>query len=163
CMDAILVGIGTVRADDPLLTARPPGPRAPVRIVLDSRGSLPADCQLVRTAREVPVLVATAGPVVRAEELRALGCEVLPLPAADGRTDVPAVLGELGRRRMTNLLVEGGSSVLGSFLDAQEIDEVHVYISPRLAGGADARTPIGGRGVERLAEAIKLSEWQVEI
>jgi diaminohydroxyphosphoribosylaminopyrimidine deaminase/5-amino-6-(5-phosphoribosylamino)uracil reductase len=162
-MDAILVGLGTVRADDPLLTARPPGPRTPVRIVLDSRGSLPADCQLVRTAREVPVLVATAGPAMRADELRGLACEVLSLPAAEGRTDVLALLDELGRRRMTNLLVEGGSSVLGSFLDAQEIDEVHVYISPRLAGGAEARTPIGGRGVERMAEALKLAEWQVEI
>jgi diaminohydroxyphosphoribosylaminopyrimidine deaminase/5-amino-6-(5-phosphoribosylamino)uracil reductase len=162
-MDAILVGIGTVRADDPLLTARPPGPRTPVRIVFDSRGSLPADCQLVRTAREVPVLVATAGPVRRAEELRALGCEVLSLPAAEGRTDMLALLDELGRRRMTNLLVEGGSSVLGSFLDAQEIDEVHVYVSPRLAGGAEARTPLGGRGVERITKALKLAEWQVEI
>jgi diaminohydroxyphosphoribosylaminopyrimidine deaminase / 5-amino-6-(5-phosphoribosylamino)uracil reductase len=164
-MDAILVGIGTVRADDPLLTVRPPGPRTPVRVVLDSRGSLPAASQLARTARAVPVLLAAAGalPEPRQQELRALGCEVLAVLAAAGRPDVTALLGELGRRRMTNVLVEGGSAVLGSFLDAGQIDEVHVFVAPRLAGGAEARTPVGGRGVERIAEALPLADWSVEV
>jgi diaminohydroxyphosphoribosylaminopyrimidine deaminase / 5-amino-6-(5-phosphoribosylamino)uracil reductase len=61
---------------------------------------------------------------------------------------------------MTNVLVEGGSEVLGSFLDAGEIDEVHVFIAPRLAGGAAARTPLGGRGVGHIAEALRLAEWR---
>jgi diaminohydroxyphosphoribosylaminopyrimidine deaminase/5-amino-6-(5-phosphoribosylamino)uracil reductase len=79
-----------------------------------------------------------------------------------GVSGLPALLSELGRRRMTNLLVEGGSSVLGSFLDAGAIDEVHVFIAPRLAGGAEARTPIAGRGVECIADALALRDWQIE-
>jgi diaminohydroxyphosphoribosylaminopyrimidine deaminase/5-amino-6-(5-phosphoribosylamino)uracil reductase len=154
-MDAIVVGIGTVLADDPLLTARPPGPRTPVRVALDHRGRTPASSQLAQTARETPTWIVTAGE--SAPALAALGCEVLPFP------DVAALLDEMGRRRLTNVLVEGGAGVLGSFLEAREIDEVHVFIAPRLAGGAGARTPIGGRGVEKMAEALALAEWQVEL
>jgi diaminohydroxyphosphoribosylaminopyrimidine deaminase/5-amino-6-(5-phosphoribosylamino)uracil reductase len=163
-MDAIVVGIGTVLADDPLLTARPPGPRTPVRIVLDSHCRLPLTSHLATTARQAPVLVVTAGAEAReqARAVQALGCELLPLTDEGGRPGVGALLDELGRRRMTNLLVEGGSDVLGSFLDAGEIDEVHVFVAPRLAGGKEARTPVGGRGEARIADALGLNEWRVE-
>ena len=63
---------------------------------------------------------------------------------------------------MTNVLIEGGSEVLGSFLDAKSIDEVHAFIAPRLAGGADAKSPVGGRGVAKIAEALRLATWQIE-
>jgi diaminohydroxyphosphoribosylaminopyrimidine deaminase/5-amino-6-(5-phosphoribosylamino)uracil reductase len=163
-MDSIVVGIGTALADDPLLTARPPGPRTPVRIVLDSRGRLPATSQLARTASEVPTLVVTAEGLAEeaAAPLRDAGCEVLALPAEGGRPRLDALLNELGRRRFTNLLVEGGSEVLGSFLDAGVIQEVYVFIAPRLAGGKAARTPVGGAGVRAVADALVLSEWQAE-
>jgi diaminohydroxyphosphoribosylaminopyrimidine deaminase/5-amino-6-(5-phosphoribosylamino)uracil reductase len=162
-MDAVLVGVGTALADDPRLTARPPGPRTAARVVLDSHGRLPTTSQLVRTAREVPTVVATAtAPPAPAAQLHAAGCEVLTVPAADGRPDVGALLTELGRRRMTNVLVEGGAAVLGSFLDAGAIDEVHVFIAPRLAGGAGALTPVGGRGVEKIAQALELTECHAE-
>jgi diaminohydroxyphosphoribosylaminopyrimidine deaminase/5-amino-6-(5-phosphoribosylamino)uracil reductase len=163
-MDAIVVGIGTALADNPRLTARPPGPRTATRIVLDSRGRLPADGLLATTAREAPVLVVTTATAAQAvRPLQSLGCEWLALPAEAGRPTVPALLDELGRRRMTNVLIEGGSAVLGSFLDAGAVDEVHVFIAPRLAGGVEAKTPIGGRGVERIAEALSLREWRVEL
>jgi diaminohydroxyphosphoribosylaminopyrimidine deaminase/5-amino-6-(5-phosphoribosylamino)uracil reductase len=164
-MDAVIVGIGTALADDPRLTARPPGPRTAVRVILDSQCRLPAESVLAKTAREAPTLVAaTAGaPPERVAALRALGCEVLTPPAADGRTDVKALLAELGRRRMTNVLLEGGAGVLGAFLDAGVIDEVHVFVAPLLAGGAGARTPVGGRGVEKIAEALRLAETRVEV
>jgi diaminohydroxyphosphoribosylaminopyrimidine deaminase/5-amino-6-(5-phosphoribosylamino)uracil reductase len=88
---------------------------------------------------------------------------VLSFPTdADNKLSVPALLDELGRRRMTNLLVEGGAAVLGSFLDARALDEVHVFIAPRLIGGAGARSPVGGAGVEKVAEALKLTHWNVE-
>jgi diaminohydroxyphosphoribosylaminopyrimidine deaminase/5-amino-6-(5-phosphoribosylamino)uracil reductase len=154
-MDAIVVGIGTVLADDPLLTARPPGPRTAVRVVLDHRGRTPAASQLAQTAREAPTWIVTAHEP--APHLSALGCEVSSI------ANVAALLDEMGRRRMTNVLVEGGAGVLGSFLDAREIDEVHVFLSPRLAGGLDAKTPIGGRGVERIADALALTEWGTQI
>jgi diaminohydroxyphosphoribosylaminopyrimidine deaminase/5-amino-6-(5-phosphoribosylamino)uracil reductase len=145
------------------LTARPPGPRTAVRVVLDSHARLPLESALVRTAREVPTVVATAAaPPALAALLHAAGCEVLTLPAKGGRPDIDALLAELGRRRMTNVLVEGGAAVLGAFLDAGAVDEAHVFIAPRLAGGAAALTPVGGRGVEKIAQALTLTECQVE-
>jgi diaminohydroxyphosphoribosylaminopyrimidine deaminase / 5-amino-6-(5-phosphoribosylamino)uracil reductase len=164
-MDAVIVGIGTALADDPQLTARPPGPRTAVRIILDSNCRLSVGSALAKTAREVPTLVAatTEAPSERVTALRALGCEVLTLPAANGHTDVKSLLAELGRRRFTNVLVEGGSAILGAFHDAGAIDEVHVFIAPRLVGGAEARTPIGGKGVEKIAKALALTEMRVEV
>jgi diaminohydroxyphosphoribosylaminopyrimidine deaminase/5-amino-6-(5-phosphoribosylamino)uracil reductase len=97
-----------------------------------------------------------------AEVLEGLGCEILRLPSQNGRPDVGALLEELGRRRMTNVLVEGGAALLGSFLDAGAIDEVHVFIAPRLIGGVEAKGPIGGLGVATLAEALTFSEWASE-
>jgi diaminohydroxyphosphoribosylaminopyrimidine deaminase/5-amino-6-(5-phosphoribosylamino)uracil reductase len=163
-MDAIVVGIGTVLADNPRLTARPPGPRTPMRIVLDTHCRLPPTSELARTARETPVLVVTGDESVRehASRLQALGCGWLPLPLRETRPCLNTLLEELGRKRLTNVLVEGGSEVLGSFLDIGEIDEVHVFITSRLAGGAKAKTAVGAHGVDRLADALKLAWWQGE-
>jgi diaminohydroxyphosphoribosylaminopyrimidine deaminase/5-amino-6-(5-phosphoribosylamino)uracil reductase len=161
-MDAIIIGIGTALSDNPLLTARPPGPRTPCRIVLDVQGRLPVASQLVSTARETPTLIATGAEGERIELLREAGCEILALPSAEGNIDVKALLAELGRRRWTNVLVEGGAAVLGSFLDARAIDEVHVFIAPRLLGGSAAKTAIGGHGIGKVAEALALAQWGVE-
>jgi diaminohydroxyphosphoribosylaminopyrimidine deaminase/5-amino-6-(5-phosphoribosylamino)uracil reductase len=162
-VDAILTGIGTALADDPQLTARPPGPRTAARVVLDSQGRLPPQSRLAAGAREVPVIVATASAAPeRVAALRACGCEVLSLPAADGRVELDGLLAEMGRRRFTNVLVEGGGGVLGSFLDRGAIDEVHAFIAPFLAGGSAAVTPVAGRGVERIADAVRLAEWCFE-
>lgn len=175
-MDAILVGIGTALADDPLLTARPPGPRTPLRIVLDSRGRLPLESQLVRTAHEVPLLVVC---VDASDEFRdtiaSAGGEVLLLPntihgdgnptdVVDGmklrenRVCLRSFLEELGRRRLTNLLIEGGGHVLGSFRDLDLIDAYHVDIAPIVIGGQSALSPVLGVGSELLP-----SPWEVTI
>ena len=164
-MDGILVGMGTVLADDPLLTARPVGPRTPVRIVLDSQARLPLNSQLVRTAGESPVLVfvTSAAPADRVLALEAAGGEVVSVPADEHtHPDVTACLHELGRRRLTNLLVEGGSSVLGSFFDRRLIDEVHVFVAPRLIGGSAARSPLGGEGLTSPDLSATLTGLRVE-
>jgi diaminohydroxyphosphoribosylaminopyrimidine deaminase/5-amino-6-(5-phosphoribosylamino)uracil reductase len=163
-MDAILAGIGTVLADNPQLTARPPGPRTPARIVFDSLGRIHDDSILVQTARTTPTIVAATEriPEARRATLQGHGCEVMVLPALQGRTDVDGLLAELGRRRFTNVLVEGGSGVFGSLLDARAIDEFHVFIAPRLVGGSAATSAIGGHGVDRMSEALRLSEWRHE-
>jgi diaminohydroxyphosphoribosylaminopyrimidine deaminase/5-amino-6-(5-phosphoribosylamino)uracil reductase len=163
-MDGILVGIGTVLADDPRLTVRPPGPRTPSRIVLDSRGRIPLDCQLVRTAREVPTVIFTTAAMVASTrtELTTRGCGIEVVAGAE-RLDPNAVLRRLGQLCFTNLLVEGGSAVLGSFLDTRLIDEVHVFVAPILAGGHDALTPLGGYGFDRIADAWRLADVQVDI
>jgi diaminohydroxyphosphoribosylaminopyrimidine deaminase/5-amino-6-(5-phosphoribosylamino)uracil reductase len=160
-MDAIVAGIGTVLADNPQLTARPPGPRTPVRIVLDSQGRIPDDSILVQTARITPTILAATErmPETKRKVLQGHGCEVLILPEFQGRVGVDALLTELGRRRFTHVLVEGGSGVFGAFLDAAAFDEFHVFLAPLLAGGATATSAVGGQGVEKMAEALRLSEW----
>jgi len=140
--DGVCVGVGTVLADDPLLTDRRPAARAdrqPARIVLDSGVRLPADCRLVKTARACPVMLATTpkglaqGPM-RAEALRGAGVEIMELAADEaGRVSLPALLDELGRRQHTRLLVEGGAEVLAGFIFAGLADEVLAFVSPRAA------------------------------
>ena len=163
-MDAIVVGIGTVLADDPLLTARPPGSRMAARIILDSSLRFPADSRLAKSARDAPVWIATAAGAAqdRASAFRQLGCEVFPIDAVGGKVSVSALLSELGKRQFTNVLVEGGAKVLGSFLDADAIDEVHAFIAPCLVGGDSAKTPVGGQGVARLGDALRLIDWHTE-
>jgi diaminohydroxyphosphoribosylaminopyrimidine deaminase/5-amino-6-(5-phosphoribosylamino)uracil reductase len=164
-MDAIVAGIGTVLADNPQLTARPPGPRTPARVILDSQGRIHDDAVLVQTARVTPTILAATQrlPDVRRAALQSLGCEVLILPEHQGHVSVEALLAELGRRRFTNVLVEGGSGVFGAFLDASSFDELHVFMAPRLAGGATATSAVGGAGVQHMAEARRLAEWRYEI
>lgn len=165
-MDAIIVGIGTVLADDPLLTARPPGPRVAMRVVLDSAARLPIDSQLVRTAaRDAPVLVAV-GPratIDRCAELDAAGVEVFRFMEVcpSGGIPLDAVLKELGGRKKTHVLVEGGSRLLGVFHDAGLIDEVHAFVAPIIAGGNDAPSPVGGSGIGRMSEALRLGMVEV--
>jgi len=157
-MDGIVCGIGTVLADDPLLTARPAGPRQALRVVLDSAARLPIESRLVRTAREVPVLVAT-GPTAPADRLRALasaGCEIWQANAADPRDRLHELLTELGSRRLTNVLVEGGPTVLGSLADAHAIDEVWAFIAPKIIGGAASPSPITGTGIATIASAAAI-------
>lgn len=160
-MDAIVVGIGTALADDPRLTARPPGPRTALRVVLDSNGRLPPTSRLAASAGQVPTLVATAAGVP-SEPLRQLGCEILELPGDTSGLSITSLLDELGRRRLTNVLVEGGPAVLGSFLDAGAIDEVHVFVAPLLVGGARASSAIAGRGFEKIADGLQLARWQMQ-
>jgi diaminohydroxyphosphoribosylaminopyrimidine deaminase/5-amino-6-(5-phosphoribosylamino)uracil reductase len=134
-----------------------------VRVVLDSQARLASFSQLVRTARQFPTLIA-AGPDADEKDLRRLaeaGCEVLPFAATSHYERLLALLDELGRRRMTNILVEGGSQLLGTLLDARQLDEAHVFIAPRLFGGEKALTPLGGAGVEQVTEGLHLVGVQV--
>jgi diaminohydroxyphosphoribosylaminopyrimidine deaminase/5-amino-6-(5-phosphoribosylamino)uracil reductase len=161
-VDAILVGIGTVLADDPQLTARPPGPRRAVRVVLDSAGRLPIESRLVRSAHEASTLVAVTGRALDARRtaLRAAGCEVLAFPGAE-RVPILPLLEELGRRGTTNVLVEGGGAVLGSFLDADEVDAVEVFVAPLLEGGTHGFTPARGRGMATMEAAVRLESQEI--
>jgi diaminohydroxyphosphoribosylaminopyrimidine deaminase/5-amino-6-(5-phosphoribosylamino)uracil reductase len=164
-MDAIIVGAGTARTDDPLLTVRVPGPRTPVRIVVDSAATLSLDSQLVRTVNEAPVLVAVSenAPTERVASLRAAGVEVLVVDdGAGARVDLMQLLQELGNSSMTNVLIEGGGELFGAAFDGGLVDEAHVFVAPKFAGGVDAVTPIGGVGVEVIPEVSQLRGQTVE-
>jgi diaminohydroxyphosphoribosylaminopyrimidine deaminase/5-amino-6-(5-phosphoribosylamino)uracil reductase len=147
-MDAILVGIGTALADDPLLTARPPGRRMPLRVVVDSTARLPPGSRLVQTARDVPILVAIGpeAPEDRVATLRSLGCRIWRGAEADRDARLASLLGHLGEQRLTNLLVEGGAEIFGSLRDAGFIDEVWAFVAPKLLGGSRSPAAIGGEG-----------------
>ncbi|MBC7966945.1 MAG: bifunctional diaminohydroxyphosphoribosylaminopyrimidine deaminase/5-amino-6-(5-phosphoribosylamino)uracil reductase RibD [Fuerstia sp.] len=153
-MDAIITGAGTVRSDDPLLTARPAGPRTPLRVVIDADGlSLHADTNLIKSLSQGSVLVCVADDAATDDvgRLKSLGVEVAACAASEpGRIDLRVVMAELGRRGCTNVLTEAGSGILGSLFDSSLIDEVHIFIAPRLIGGASAHGPIGGLGRESI-------------
>ena len=173
-MDAILIGAATARTDDPLLTARPPGPRIATRIVLDRRAELSLDSQLVQTAGEAPLLIATLddAPEDNVRSLESRGAEVLRFargPRADDASGVHAaiplneLLQTLAQRGMTNVLVEGGGRLLGSFFDAELIDEVHAWIAPKIVGGRRARTAVEGIGLAEIAKAFQLDPPAIEL
>jgi len=164
-VDAIIIGRGTAMTDDPLLTARPAGLRTATRIVLDTHAALPVESQLVRTVREAPVIVATAedAPATRVAALRNAGCEVLQCAGATAPERLDALLAELGRRHMTNVLVEGGSQVLGTFFAARQVDEVHAFVAPKVFGGQAAPAAVAGLGVQNPERAWSLDEPRIEL
>lgn len=154
-VDAVIVGGGTAAADDPALTARPPGPRTATRVVVAGKRLPSLGSRLFASLDAAPLLIvvpheADAEDVAR---LRDAGAEVLQCQSTDAVETVGQLLDDLGSRQMTNLLVEGGGGLLGSFLSAGQIDEVHVYIAPKLFGGAAAKGPVAGRGISRLLDS----------
>ena len=145
-------------ADDPLLTSRPvegsaAGPRQPLRIVLDGQAQLPLTSKLVQTARQLPVLVAVGpqAPGDRLVTLEAAGCEIWQGDGADHAARTAALLTELGRRRLTNLLVEGGPTLLAGMFAADQIDEAWVFVAPLILGGGSAGGSPSLPDVPRLA------------
>jgi diaminohydroxyphosphoribosylaminopyrimidine deaminase / 5-amino-6-(5-phosphoribosylamino)uracil reductase len=162
--DAVAVGIGTALADDPLLTAREvDAPRQPARVVFDSSARLPLDAALVASASRARlfVVVAPAAPAERTAALESAGAELI-VAAGEGPAQVSAALVELGRREVTSLLLEGGATLAGSFLDAGEVDEMRLFIAPVVIGGTSARDPLEGEGAERIAEATRALSMCVE-
>jgi diaminohydroxyphosphoribosylaminopyrimidine deaminase/5-amino-6-(5-phosphoribosylamino)uracil reductase len=153
----VLVGVGTVLADDPLLLPSPRVARPFHRIVLDSRLRIPRRSRLVRSARRSPVWVFCGrAPGPRRAALEARGVTVLPISGAGGRPALTRVLAELKRRGVWSLMVEGGSEVLGGFLRAGLFDEVALFRAPLVLGGRDGLPAFGGPEPKRLSEAIRL-------
>lgn len=157
-MDAIIVGVQTVIQDDPQLTARGvPILRVATRVVLDSQLRTPPTCRLVSGARRVPTLIVTSNKSIRrAGALRKAGCEVIRLPRTQSGLSLSALLDELHQRRMTNVLVEGGGRVLGSFVDEELADEARVFVAPRLIGGETAPGPLRTLGPETMRDLPKV-------
>lgn len=162
-VDAVLVGVNTVLADDPRLDCRTVKPkRVATRVVLDPALHTPLSAKLVGTAKQAPVLIVTsptAAKKPKAASLRRHGVELLAVRTRGAGLDLPTLLMELGRRGMTNIMVEGGGKTLGLFYDAGLADEVIVFVCPRLIGGQEAPSPLDGRGPARISESPAIRNW----
>ena len=166
-MDAVVIGSGTAKYDDPMLTVRLNesdrlGNKTPCRVILDRSGSLSPECRLVQTAREVPVLIVTETQntqVVRQWEEH--GCEVLHLLRQ--KNSLRLLLENFAMRKWTHILIEGGRQIFGAFFDALCIDEVHAFITPKLIGGESAISVIGGEGLEKMSFAVQLESPEVKL
>ena len=157
---AILVGIGTVVADDPLLNCRIEGRgvRQPIRVVVDSNARLSLDSQLVKTAGEYRTIVAHTrfAPEERVKALRETGVEMLLCKEKEGLVDVRNLLELLGLSGIDSILLEGGGSLNYTFLSEGLADELYAFIAPKIVGGMNAKTPVEGAGMEKMADAINL-------
>jgi diaminohydroxyphosphoribosylaminopyrimidine deaminase/5-amino-6-(5-phosphoribosylamino)uracil reductase len=172
--DAVMVGIGTVLADDPALTIRcdPPWPREPLRVVVDSRARLPRDARVIGsgTPGRVVVAVADEAPAERVARLEAAGVTVLGCKSREGRVDPTDLLARLFALDVTGVLLEGGGELNWAFVEAGLVDRVAMFIAPLLIGGAQAPSAVGGRGF-LLPGALRLrslaarqvgSDWLLE-
>lgn len=163
--DGILVGVNTVLADNPSLTTRLPGGKGknPVRIILDSKARTPVDANIIKYPQDTVTIIAAtaAADPSRVAALRQAGAEVLLLPATDTGVDINQLLKELARRQITSLLVEGGAKVHASFIAARAVDKVYWFIAPILIGGEGAPGAIGGKGIEKLQQALRLKRTSI--
>ncbi len=160
-VDGIVVGMGTVIADDPLLTARLPGRkkfRQPVRIVLDTDLRISAGSQLVRSASSGPVWIvcATRAPAAREEALKKAGAQVIRLPAGKAGIDLSALLEHLGKNQLSSLLIEGGGHVSGSFIDSGHADEFYFFYAPKILGDPRGVSMLSGGARPRMADCLKV-------
>lgn len=162
--DAVLVGIGTVLADDPELTTRMVSGKNPVRIVLDSRLRIPLHAQVLNEAAKTLVFTGTGAD---REKINALAVkenvEVICLPLENEQLSVAQVIKNLGERGITSLLVEGGSAVHGAFFDSGLADRVYAFIAPKVIGGSKAMTPVGGCGSSLIASGWQLQEAEQQM
>ena len=163
-MDGILVGINTVLRDDPLLTCRLEGGRNPKRIIIDSNASLPLNSRLLKTISESEIIVAVNKNAQhkRVEKLEQLGCKIIQTSDINDRVDLKDLFQRLGEMKLTNVLVEGGSRVITSMIEGRLVDKVMVFIAPIIIGGEGAKSPLVGKGVDKVCEAAKITEITVK-
>ena len=163
-LTAILCGIGTVLADDPMLNTRiadEPEARNPIRIVLDRQLRIPLESQLVRTAGQIETIVVHATTALeQTEKITQLKRQSVKVWCCD---TLKELMYKCGEERIDSILVEGGGTINEAFLQAGLIDEVYAFVAPKIIGGKEAKTPVEGLGFEKLSEALLLNNIKVEM
>ncbi len=157
---AIITGIGTVIADDPMLNARCENPKNPIRIVCDSSLKIPLDCQILKTAGDIPTIIATVSD--DSKKIKAItdtGAEVIRTTGA--AVNLSELLKELGNRKVDSVMVESGPTLNAAFLEQGLVDKLQVYIAPKVIGGIDSKPAVGGKGVELVRDAYMFSSPEV--
>ena len=154
---AIMAGVGTVLADDPLLTCRMPGGRNPVRVICDTHLRIPLTSRIVATAREVPTILAVSrGDGEKESACREAGCRILHVEEREGHVDLDQLMELLGKEQIDSVLLEGGGTLNWAALESGIVQKVQAYIAPKLLGGAAAKTPVEGAGAPSPADAFLL-------
>ena len=164
----IMVGIGTVLADDPMLNCRVEGGVNPIRIVCDSNLHIPLESQIVKTASEIETIVACSQDTLDAErkqekieKLKDAGIQLIGTEGAHG-VNLVELMQKLGEQKIDSILLEGGGTLNASALEDGIVNKVYAYIAGKLIGGMDARSPVEGMGIDRMADAIELKNMEIE-
>ena len=185
-MMGIVAGIGTVKADNPMLNCRldcqqttdnrQQSVRQPIRIIVDTKASISLDSNIVKTANEYRTILAISRDVTpvaseqttdnsqqsKINELEYFNVEILQCEEKDGRVDINDLMIKLGEKGIDSLLLEGGSCLNAAFLDAGCVDEVYAFIAPKIIGGEHSKSPIGGKGIELMKDAITFDKVEIE-
>ncbi|MBQ9893861.1 MAG: bifunctional diaminohydroxyphosphoribosylaminopyrimidine deaminase/5-amino-6-(5-phosphoribosylamino)uracil reductase RibD [Ruminococcus sp.] len=161
---AIMVGVGTVLADNPMLTCRLDGGRDPYRIICDSGLRTPMDSQIVKTAGEIHTIIATAvSDTEKIKKYQQAGCWVIECGTDDGqKVDLNKLMDILGEHKIDSILLEGGARLNWSALNSGIVNKVQAYIAPKLFGGERSKSPIGGRGVDLPDNAFMLEDSKIK-
>ncbi|WP_310603552.1 bifunctional diaminohydroxyphosphoribosylaminopyrimidine deaminase/5-amino-6-(5-phosphoribosylamino)uracil reductase RibD [Anaerosporobacter sp.] len=160
---AIMVGVETVRMDDPMLTCRVENGVNPIRIICDSTLRIPFDSQIVQTAADIPTIIATACKDEQKQKpYTEAGCEIIVVGVEDGKVNLEELMRELGERRIDSILLEGGSKLHWSALRSGIVNRVQCYIAPKIFGGECAKTPIAGEGVSLPEQAVRLKNMEIK-
>ena len=159
---AIMVGVGTVLADDPLLTCRIEGGKNPIRIICDTTLRTPLTARIISTAKQIPTMIATC---CQDKELyipyENKGCHILTVGEKDGHVDLEQLMDLLGQQQIDSILLEGGGRLNWSALSAGIVQKVQAYIAPKLFGGENAKTPVEGTGVSSPDAAFYLRNSRI--
>lgn len=164
----IMVGIGTVLADDPMLNCRVEGGVDPVRIICDSNLHIPTESQIVKTASDIETIVACSQEALESERkqekirrLKEAGIQIIGTEGAHG-VNLVELMKKLGGQNIDSILLEGGGTLNASALEDGIVNKVYAYIAGKLIGGMDARSPVEGMGIDRMADAITLQNMEIE-
>lgn len=159
----IMVGIGTVLADNPMLNCRMQGGIDPVRIVCDTHLRIPMDCQIVQTADTIETILATStNEKEKIDQLIKKGVQILQIPEKDGCIDLNLLMQTLGEKGIDSILLEGGGRLNDSFLREKLIQKAYVYLAPKIFGGEDAKTPVEGIGISLPEQSANFKLQQIQ-
>lgn len=162
-VDAIMVGVGTVMADDPELTTRlsdKVDSKDPIRVILDSHLRTPPEAKLFKSGSKSPTLIACLDSIeLKQSPLHSVpNVQILPLPSKAGRVDLDALLSTLWKQKISHVLLEGGATLNYTAFSQQVIDKVYCFIAPKIVGGAQAPSPVGGEGLSTMVNA-----WHIDV
>ena len=149
----IMVGIGTVLADDPMLNVRIEGKRSPIRIICDSSLKIPLDCRICKTAKDYRTIIACAkADKIKKTQLKNLGIQIIEVPDVNNKVDLSKLMKELGSMKIDSILLEGGGTLNDSMMRAGLINEIKAFVAPKIFGGVNAKSPVAGTGFAHVDE-----------